>query len=541
MDRVESDIAPVRGSGVARIVVAQCLALGVWWGVLVWSDSMWIAAGTGIAVGALVVVRIGGRDLVSTIRRLRRNRRPVPRPAERFEDLAQQSGPPIGVRWEGSTVSAVVRVLPPAGVVSRVGRDRVETTLSLPLGAVSRCLQRHDVTLDGIDVVLHGARTNDSTPAGQVYGTLVGPLPAVATRTVWIALRLDALSNPEAVARRGGGAEGAARTVAAAARRIVRELGDSGCSATVLASAEITAAVADVGRGTDPYVAGRSWRHVRVRGGFSSAGSIDVRRVDAVALTRLWTHPTVSTTLTVRLRPARAGAVRVSMFARFVTRDEPAAVEGVRSMRGWQREAFLASLPAALPGLEDPRPARIGSAEAVDAWQLPVGGCGQLIGSDDSGRAVAVRLFGSGVRSVHVAGEFYLAKQIVFRAVAVGARVVIRTDRPEAWRPMIAATAGPDRLRLADEHSGDHEFDVVVVDGGRPARLPGRVTAVHVHSHPDRCPRENPTVAIVQPDAVGDRIVLVARGRRTSLSLVTIGSETALIGHPRSFERVAAR
>ncbi len=51
----------------------------------------------------------------------------------------------------------------------------------------------------------------------------------------------------------------------------------------------------------------------------------------------------------------------------------------------------------------------------------PPAGCGQLIGSDDYGHGITARIAGPGVGMVYVAGELYLAQQLVFRAVATGA------------------------------------------------------------------------------------------------------------------------
>ena len=128
---------------------------------------------------------------------------------------------------------------------------------------------------------------------------------------------------------------------------------------------------------------------------------------------------------------------------------------GLRSVDGDHRRAVLAHLPLAIPWLKDV----VGLAEVptidLDRLRLPAGGCGQLVGSDPSGHGVATRLVGPGVASVHLDGEPYLARQVVFRAVATGARVVVRTDRPDDWIGLATAVDDPDRLRIAAraEHS----------------------------------------------------------------------------------------
>ena len=60
---------------------------------------------------------------------------------------------------------------------------------------------------------------------------------------------------------------------------------------------------------------------------------------------------------------------------------------------------------------------------------------------------------GHGVRSVYVAGELYLAQQIVFRAVAVGARIVgvevaracVRAFLDGRWKAIAPQANGPAR------------------------------------------------------------------------------------------------
>ncbi|MCK0093289.1 type VII secretion protein EccE [Rhodococcus sp. F64268] len=526
---------------ISRIVMAQCAALVVWIAVAVSGAPPWAAAAAAAATAVLMLLRVRGLGVIDAAMTLLRYRFPRAHACAEIRDAAQPTGRPIGLRWDGTQVTAVVEVLAPAGVITLLARDRADSSLTLPLGALSGCLRRHDVTLDGIDVVVHGRRVLDATPAGQVYAQLIGPLPAAAMRTVWVALRLDASTCRDAVDRRGGGARGATRTITASARRVVRALSDSGCEARLLTAQEIRSAALRITHGADPLTAEESWRHVRLPTGYSTGGVLDPRRLDARTLTEIWTHPSLSSTVTVRMRPGSFGTTRVGGLVRYTTRTHEAPLaSGVRTVHGREREVLLASLPYAANGLEDITDLRSVGRGSLDELALPVAGCGQLIGSDESGRAVAVRLTGPGVDSVHVAGELYLAQQIVFRAVAVGARVVIHTDRADAWRPLLNGAASPDRLRIAGEYPDDREFDTVVFDGVRPTgrRHPG---TIHVHAHPDQWPRESPTIAIEQPNGFGNRIVLTTHRKRMTLTLVTIAAESAHIGRPRTMESVSSR
>jgi hypothetical protein len=174
--------------------------------------------------------------------------------------------------------------------------------------------------------------------------------------------------------------------------------------------------------------------------------------------------------------------------------------------------------------------------DAVRHLQLPPAGCGQLIGSDDYGHGITARIFGPGVGMVYVAGELYLAQQLVFRAVATGARVLIQTDRPDTWSSLIDSIATPDRLRVAGHSQSDNRFNTVVFDGVEASTPRAGVTALYLYAEPSQWPGAEPDLSIVQPSAMGDRILLSTGGTSIELMLVTISSETAFIGRPRAVD-----
>ncbi|WP_342659570.1 hypothetical protein Rruber_03124 [Rhodococcus ruber] len=522
-----------RRRSAAGVVRAQCAAL-IGWTIAAAAGAPLPASVVVAALAAVsVVVPVRGRDAVDWSRELWRFRNRPLRSAPVIVDVAAAGDGPVGVCWDGSAVVAVVELVPTGGDLTRLTRDRADPLRRLPVAAIAACLSRHDVELDGIDVVAHGRRACDETVAGEAYGSLVGPLPAAATRTVWLALRFDALACPAAVARRGGGAEGAARAVSIAARRVVRALAEQHHAARILDAEEITRAVESVTGCADPLLPEEARDAVRLPGGLSRASVVEPGHLDRATLTRVWSEPLSSATITVRLRPGtEPGTVRVGAVLRGTSRSPEPSRRLPGTRRLWSREldGLLASTPTAAAGLEDLVPLRTVQLGDADALTLPVTGCGQVVGADESGAAVSARVTGRGVRTVYVAGELYLAQQLVFRSVAIGARVAIHTDRASAWRPLLAA-AGPDRLRLGGDERG---FDTIVYDGVRPAAVPAGATAIHVHADPDRWPRERPDVSILQPGAAGDRVVLTAGGRRVSLSLVSVGAEAAFLGRPRA-------
>ncbi|WP_313901958.1 type VII secretion protein EccE [Mycobacterium tilburgii] len=68
------------------------------------------------------------------------------------------------------------------------------------------------------------------TPARSGRHTMrcSGPLPAVARRLAWVAVRMDPALCPQAVRHRGGGWAGTVRTAATATRRSANRLSDAG-------------------------------------------------------------------------------------------------------------------------------------------------------------------------------------------------------------------------------------------------------------------------------------------------------------------------
>ncbi|AOW94375.1 type VII secretion protein EccE [Rhodococcus sp. WMMA185] len=512
--------------GVAGGVVASMLGL-VWWGAL--------------AVVTLLVlvmlVRVGGRSSVDWVRTGWRYLTKTEQAPSRTVSFQAPTGLSVGLRWEGGSVVAVVEVIPPAGSLTQITRDGFRLTHELPTYALAACLEQHDISLSGIDVVSHGYRVASGTPATDVYDRLVGPLPATANRIVWLALRFDATENVEAVARRGGGEEGASRAITIAASRVVRTLAESGCRARILTAPEVDSAALQISGGADPRTFTETWDHAPLPGVCNTGYGVDPSYLNRDFLARLWVPASLGTTVTIRLRPSEIdGQVKIGAACRMTTRTlpEPLTIPGLISMQGRHRDGLLSNLPLAVSDLDDVMPLTDVPVADLRALQLPPAGCGQLIGSDDNGHGITARVAGPGVNLVYVAGELYLAQQLVFRAIATGARVLIHTDRPEAWASLIDSIATPDRLRTAGPNrESDNRFNTVVFDG--VAALPPRagVTAIYLYGDPSQWPSAEPDLSIVQPNALGDRILLSTGGTSIELTLVTISSETAFIGLPR--------
>ncbi|MEV0945854.1 type VII secretion protein EccE [Rhodococcus sp. NPDC049939] len=520
---------------IAQLVAIAGSALATFFG-LVWWGALAIAA----VLFLVTLVPIGGRSCDDWLRTLWRYLTKPEQSTPRTVSFQGPTGLSIGLRWEGGSVVAVVEVLPPAGSLTQITRDKFEMTHALPTDALAECLQQHDISLSGIDIVSHGYRTAPGTPATEVYEKLVGPLPATATRMVWLALRFDATESTEAVAKRGGGEEGASRAITIAATRVVRALAESGCRARILTAPEVDSAASQISRGVDPKTFTEKWKHAQLPGVSNTGYGIDPLYLTRDLLAQLWIPASLGTTVTIRLRPSEIdGQVKIGAACRVTTRTipEPLAIDGLISMQGRHRDGLLSNLPLAVSDLDDVMPLADVPVEELRALRLPPAGCGQLIGSDHNGYGITARVAGAGVSSVYVAGELYLAQQLVFRAIATGARVLIHTARPETWSSLIDSIATPDRLRIAGRNAqSDNRFNTVVFDGVAAFQPRAGVTAIYLYGDPSQWPGAEPDLSIVQPDAIGDRILLSTGGTSIELMLVTISSETAFIGRPRAMD-----
>jgi type VII secretion protein EccE len=136
---------------------------------------------------------------------------------------------PLGLAWNLGTWTAVLQVDTTASLVTPIGGAP-----SLPLGALVPCLEDRGVVLDAIQVIWHcypgSAALPSSSPALNSYLEVLGPLPAAARRTTWIAVRFDPRRCLAAVQERGGGVLGSHRALIGALSRVRSTLDAQGVS-----------------------------------------------------------------------------------------------------------------------------------------------------------------------------------------------------------------------------------------------------------------------------------------------------------------------
>lgn len=221
---------------------------------------------------------------------------------------------PVGFAWQNGTWTAVLEVDATSSMITPVGG-----TANLPLGALASCLEDRGVVLEGIQVIWHcypgSAALPSSAPALRSYLEVLGPLPAAARRTTWVAVRLDPRRCPDAIAERGGGVTGAHRALIGALSRVRATLESRGVptkalDADQLLRAGISAAELSAVAGTgQPVALNEGWAAVTAAGvghasyavtGWGTTGA--VHNLDALTGVRA-----LSTTMALSISPGDDG------------------------------------------------------------------------------------------------------------------------------------------------------------------------------------------------------------------------------------------
>jgi type VII secretion protein EccE len=474
-----TDIAPQRVVPLRDVLLLQLLVITGIVAALVLGFQAWHGAAAGLAVAALCVIRFRGRTLLqwSALRitfywQRRKRARDTTIAADLF-DSEMNDGSQIGFRWDGETLLSLLKIdeNPQAMTIMEPGMTVAGETVSVQL--LADCLRQFDISLDSIDVISQGARSHGHSHIAAVYDAVLGPLPAIAQRSMWVAVRFDPSLCADAVRRRGGGREGILRTATTATRRVANRLIEAGLRPRVMTSSEIAQATHQLSDGVSIRNVDETWRACR-EGQFQLRSfAAKPAMLTTAGLGLLWTVPSYSTTVCISLRRGDSrDLVKIRCLARFdTTAPDRFDLPGLEDLRGQQFSALVSTLPL-------PHPVRpvehwtFGTGDApFGELALPASGCGQVIGADDHGRAVALPLFGPQIQRVQMCGTLHLAQQAVLRSLALGARVRVHTRRPAAWRDMVDQVGDQTLLWVSDFSRGslqagsERTYNVEMFDG----------------------------------------------------------------------------
>ncbi|HEY3895132.1 MAG TPA: type VII secretion protein EccE [Pseudonocardiaceae bacterium] len=280
---------------------------------------------------------------------------------------------PLGLAWHEGTWTAVLEVDPAPSMITPL-----DGAPSLPLGALVPCLSDRGVVLDAIQVVSHcypGSAAPPLSLAARSYLDVLGPWPAPARRSTWIAVRLDPRRCPAAVAERGGGVTGCHRALIGALARVRGALESRGVPARPLdtgqllragtVAAGLTLPLPGATGGEQPVTLAEGWAAVTAGGVGHTSYAVTGwgNRGAAPDLSVLAGVPALSTTLALSLSPGAAG-VRLRGVIRISARN-PAQLDAacdqlhaathqhrlaLQPLRGQQLSGLAATLPLGTPG-----------------------------------------------------------------------------------------------------------------------------------------------------------------------------------------------
>jgi type VII secretion protein EccE len=505
----------------------------------------WQGAVAGLAVALLFVFRLRGTSLPRLIALRtgfwwqRRKRAEKKIPAEPF-DVRMPDGALIGFRWDGRTLLSLLKIEENPQAMTIMEPGMTVSGETVPVQALVDCLRQFDITLDSIDVLSQGARSQGHSQVAAVYDAVLGPLPAIAQRNVWIAVRFDPARCAAAVRRRGGGRDGILRTATTATRRVANRLTESGLRTRVLSASEIGQATNQLTDGVSLATVEETWRTCREGRFRLRSFAIKPRMLTTSGLGLLWTIPSYSTTVCLSLRHDRLrGPVQIRGLARFDTHGRVRIhLADLTHLRGHQYSALAASLPVPQPR----RQVKHWAYTAADGHGdndfeqllVPASGCGQVIGADEHGRAVALALFGPQIRRVELAGTLHLAQQVVLRSLALGAHVLVHTRRPTMWRSMVEEVDDHDLLWVTDFNRGsmqagsDRNYSVEMFDGVAEQSVRVGVTAMVVLP-PRSAVTPNADVALELLDMDSDTVKVSTRAGSSVVTMVATDEEMRYI------------
>jgi type VII secretion protein EccE len=523
---------------------------------------LWAVIAVPAVLGLLLILRIRGKSLTTRIGTLvsylwrkmaKPNKKLGPDHIPHAFDVSGEGGALFGFRWDDDLLISVLHITPrPYEATTLTPRD-IQTDDIVSLDTLAASLnQYNDIVLDGIDVISHGWRAPNNAPYTQVYESILGKLPAIAYRSVWVVLRLNPLNCTEAIEKRGGGPEGVLKTMMSATSRVAHRLRESGQRVNILNAAQMNTAIGRLSEGLRFDDMTESWKEIK--GGqyrHFTTFQISPSAFSRAGLTQLWTVPSNLTTVTLRLRPVGGHTdvrdyVQLSGFVRYLTPKELSSppLPTLARLSGEQLKGFLASLPFGARSLEASAPGITAATKRLRELRIQASGCGQLIGANQNGQAVTMALFGVATSSqqstnVEIISEIQFAQQVVLRALCVGARVLVHTNRPQAWQGMVSVVNSRKALWLAGgqaaaerSSSSGREFNVMVFDGVDVQMHGSEITVIRVKP---RGAEKTPEVdlALVQDPHSPGQIRVITEDKEFVVNMVNPREELRFYGQGR--------
>jgi hypothetical protein len=301
-------------------------------------------------------------------------------------------------------------------------------------------------------------------------------------------------------------------------------------------AAEIAQATTQLSHGVDLNTLDETWSTCQDGRFQMRSYSFKPAMFTTASLGLLWTVPSHSTTVCISLRrDERDDLIKLRGLVRFDGYGHvPVKLHNLGHLPGRQYAALMCSLP--LPAQRRPVAGWVfgKGVEAVADLELPVAGCGQVVGADELGRAVALPLFGPRLQRVEMCGTLHLAQQVVLRSLALGALVRVHSGRPGAWQAMVEQV-GDHNLLSVNARNGDARraasngnYPVEMFDGAPENPVQQGVTMMIVKpSH--AAPSREADVSLQLLDHNRDLVQVGTRSASTTVTMVATPDEMRYI------------
>ncbi|WP_030442067.1 type VII secretion protein EccE [Actinoplanes subtropicus] len=370
-------------------------------------------------------------------------------PGSRVEQ-ADLGGDPAAVIVDGLGLTAVLELGDPAGLLAEEAAALPSPASLLPPGGPDQPPVLIQLLFSGAPApsIRAGAGTPANSYRQLTEGRLLGHSRAMLAVRV---LRAEGWSEEELL-----------RTLSGLVRKMTRRL--SWVPARTLGEAAAVRVLAELAHDEGVGGAQEAWAVLRVGGLAQTTFRMDRwpdTRIETSRrlVLRMLTLPAASTTvsLTAGPRPAHGPTpidftvrlaapepVSLGVAAQALRKVAAAEHAHLRRLDGEQLPGLAATLPLAVvpdavPGL----PTEVQPADHSEGLLLAVAASGLMLGRNRHGNPVVARLFRPEQTRMLLVGGVRCAQLVSLRAMALGARVVVQTARPQAWEPFVRGAAVP--------------------------------------------------------------------------------------------------
>lgn len=464
------------GQLISTQVAAVLLAAGAIHG----SVTFAVAAFTVVVLLAMTWLRLRGRwafEWLGIATRYAGHRRattldPAPEALLRYAapgtrvDQIDLAGDPAAVVVDGHGLTAVLELGDPTGLLAEESYALPSPVTLLPPGDTEHPPCRIQLLLTGVPAP--AIRAGNGTPANSyrqlTEGRLLGHSRALLAVRVQFA--------------EGWSTQDVRRSLSGLVRKIPRRLG--GVPARPLGETAALRALGELAHDDGHGFAAETWAGLRlgnlVQATYRLQRWPDLRvETSRRLVSRMLALPAAATTVSVTaaaaggttapvavsrrehradltVRLAAADHRQLDIAAQALHKLLAAEHAHARRLDGEHLTGFAATLPLGTgPAAEMP-------GGALDGIELTIGPAGLMAGRSRNGEPVVARLFRPEQTRVLVIGGVRCAQLLTLRAMALGARVVVQTARPQAWEPFMRGAAVPGE-------------SIVLVPPGRPTEI----------------------------------------------------------------------